>query len=86
MKVITITADYEPKNPSQTNLLFVYSDIVREHHVGDSMSNCLRAIPLRSGVDEKISTHIFSIPYYFPVRFGDIKNISILLTDETGEP
>ena len=41
MKVITITAAYEPKNPSQTNLLFVYSDIVRENHVGDSMSNCL---------------------------------------------
>lgn len=82
----TIRATYERQNPTNTNLLFVYSDIVREHHVGDSMSNCLRAIPLRGGQDGMISSHTFSMPYYFPVRFGDVKNISILLTDETGTP
>lgn len=86
LKFIPITSDYAPTDPSLINLLFVYTDIVREHHVGDSMSNCLRAIPLRAGDDAMISSHVFPNPYYFPIRYGDIKNISILLTDETGTP
>lgn len=70
----------------QPNLIFIYCDIVREHNVGDSMSNCLRVIPLTSGDDKTVSSHSFSMPYYFPVRYGMIKSISIKLCDEMGEP
>ena len=81
---IIFKAKDSPDTSSRADILFVYSDIVREHHVGDVMADSFRAVPLARGDDKFVSAHTFAKPYYFPIRFNRIESISILINDVTG--
>ena len=78
-------APHPPDFSSRSNLLFVNTDIIEGHRVGDSMSTTLRTLPLSKGVYENVQYMSFINEYYFPVRFSRIDSISIKLTDENGK-
>ena len=69
----------------RSSLLFVNTDIIEGHRVGDSMSMNLRTLPLSKGAFENVQYMSFTNEYFFPVRFSRIDSISIKLTDENGE-
>lgn len=79
---------FKAKNPPQfscrSNLLFVDSDIIEGHRVGDSMSMNLRTVPLSKGLFENVQYMSFTNEYFFPVRLNRIERISIKITDENG--
>lgn len=79
-------ARYFTENGYDKSLLFIYCDIIAEHHVGDSMANSLRVVPLVRDAEPKIVSHTFIKPIYFPVKQNRITSISVMLTDETGHP
>lgn len=64
--------------------IFVYSDVVSSHHVGDSFAPLLRVIPVmvESGVD-KIVKH-YQRPLYFPLRKTFMDSIEIELRTSFG--
>ena len=68
-----------------TNFIFVYSDIVEGHHIGDVMSNSLRVLPLSRGSYEDLAYETFGNQYFFPVRYPRIETITIKLADEVGD-
>lgn len=78
----TFIAPNLAKTGIKSHLLFVYSDIVTEHFVGDHSARLLRVLPLQS--DSKIANVTFMKPFYYPVRLNRIENINILLCDENG--
>ena len=66
-------------------LMFIYTDIIRDHPVGGTLASVLRAVPLTRGVYENIGYSTFDNLIYYPVRKNFIDSISILLTQDTGE-
>ena len=79
-----IRAKYLHDKRHINNLMFIYCDIIDEHHVGDTMANSLRVVALWKEKEPKIYGHTFIKPIYFPVRHQRISSISIMLMDETG--
>jgi hypothetical protein len=77
-----LLAKNDPKSGIKSHLLFVYTDIVTEHFVGDHSARLLRVLPLQN--DSKIANVTFMKPFYYPVRLNRIENINILLCDENG--
>ena len=69
-----------------SNLLFVYSDIVAPHFVGDKLTRILRILPIKKGEKHEIVHERFEKPFYYPVRTNRIEDVSFILADENGEP
>lgn len=78
-------AEYPPYLTSRSNLLFINTDIIEGHRVGDTMGRSLRTIPLSRGIYESVQYMSFPNEYFFPLRFSRIDRISIRITDENGE-
>ncbi|XP_053208481.1 myosin-11-like [Panonychus citri] len=67
-----------------SHLIYVYSDIVAEHFVGQQSVRVLRVVPLKRGKSHDIVHERFVKPLYFPVRTNRIEEINFILGDETG--
>lgn len=63
--------------------IFIYSDVVQSHHVGDSFSPLLRIIPCMTEKYEQI-VNSYQRPLYFPVRKNYIETIEIELRTSSG--
>ena len=80
-----LTASFKPDLDIRSNLLFIYTDLIRDHFVGDTSSQLLRVVPLSKGEYETIEHVSFSNPYYYKIRSNHVESISVLLCDETGQ-
>lgn len=65
-------------------LLFVYSDIVAEHFVGNGNARVLRVLPMKKDIQSELIHEIFTKPHYYPIRSNKIEDINVILADETG--
>jgi hypothetical protein len=65
--------------------LYVYSDIVKEQRVGDSMSPLLDIVPVK-GVPGNRIHHCVNPLTYLPVNREYIDSINIVIMDEYGKP
>ena len=68
-----------------SNLLFVYSDIVAPHFVGDKLTRILRILPIKKGEKHEIVHERFEKPFYYPVRTNKIEDVNFILADEHDE-
>ena len=80
-----VRATSHPNNSLKTTLLFIYTDIIREHPVGDTTSPLLRVAPLSKGSFESVGHITFTNQYYYKLRSNHIETINILLCDELGK-
>ncbi|XP_067121503.1 uncharacterized protein [Centruroides vittatus] len=64
--------------------IFVYSNIIESHHVGDTTAPLFRVIPVMGEKDQQIDK-IYNTPIFFPVRTNHIETISIDIRSATGE-
>ncbi|XP_015786571.1 putative leucine-rich repeat-containing protein DDB_G0290503 [Tetranychus urticae] len=69
----------------KAHLMFVYSDIVAEHFVGDKSSRVLRVLPIRQSDNNELVHERFMKPFYYPIRSNRIEQINFILSDETGD-
>lgn len=60
---------------------FIYTDIMQSRYIGNQLSRCLKIIPLKNNQNylsfDKID--------YFPIQSNILKDISILITNGSGE-
>ena len=71
------TEQYKPNN------MYVYTDIVAPHPVGNINANLLRVVPTIS--KEPVVNQDFVNPMYFDLSQTHFATISILITDDTGQ-
>lgn len=69
---------------SRSHLIFIYTDIIREHFVGDALSPVLRVVPLQQKDEMTMCNLSFPNLYYFKLKSNYIDTINILILDETG--
>uniref|UniRef100_A0A158P4P5 Integrase catalytic domain-containing protein n=1 Tax=Tetranychus urticae TaxID=32264 RepID=A0A158P4P5_TETUR len=81
-EVVVTTPLYHKNN---VNLMYVYTDIIRDHAVGGTKAPVLRAVPLTTGIYQGIGYCTFEHRIYYPVRKNHIENIAIFCLDDTGE-
>uniref|UniRef100_A0A158P529 Uncharacterized protein n=1 Tax=Tetranychus urticae TaxID=32264 RepID=A0A158P529_TETUR len=81
-QVVVTTPLYHKNN---VNLMYVYTDIIRDHTVAGTKAPVLRAVPLTTGIYQGIGYCTFEHRIYYPVRKNHIENIAIFCLDDTGE-
>lgn len=64
--------------------LFLYTNIIVQVPVSDSMSRCLRVIPPLSDVEP--NSFLYERPYFERVEFPEIQDIKFRLLDNKGTP
>jgi hypothetical protein len=69
----------------QLPALYVYTDIIQAHIVGDVYAECLRTVAVKGRPRETLSDR-FDKPNYFPVSRNYISEILIKITDDQGIP
>lgn len=64
--------------------IFIYCDLVAPRPVGDSNTSLLRTLP---PIEQKIGVihHIFTKPYYIPLKYFTFDTVEILLASDRGE-
>lgn len=70
---------------TRSHLLFIYTDIIHEHFVGDTKARLIKVVPLTKGLYESIGYMSITKAFYYPVRVRDLSTITILLADENGQ-
>ena len=65
--------------------LFVYSDIVKETLIGDTMANILGIVTIPETKERQV-VQTYVNPHFVPVNKNMVSVIQVLLTDSTGEP
>ena len=65
------------------NDMYVYTDIVEGHPVGNTNASLLRLVPVNE--KESVVNQDFTNPMYFSVGQTFFSSISILITDDTGK-
>jgi hypothetical protein len=74
-----------PRTLRLTQLLFIYTDIIKDQLVGNSRSALIRTVHVDN--DHLKGAYVsFQFPQYFPVNATEIDSINIRITDETGTP
>jgi len=74
-----------PRSLRLTQLLFIYTDIIKEQLVGNSRSALIRTVHVEN--DHSKGAYVsYQYPQYFPVNSTEIDSINIRITDETGQP
>ena len=63
--------------------IFIYSDIIHSHHVGDSYVPLLGIIPCMNETNDQIVKH-YDTPIYFPLRKNFVDTIEIELKTASG--
>ena len=69
--------------------MYVYTDAIRYGIVGDTMVPILRSFSMDdrdSMMAKKTITKIFDSPYYVPVKSNNLREITVYLRDNIGEP
>lgn len=67
-----------------TNFLYIYTDIVKERYLADSMGRFLRIINIADDRQLSLRTHQFTHVEYVPLEHLQFESISILLADSQG--
>ena len=80
-----LIAPYQPDTGPKGHLVFICTDIIHEHLVGDTHARVLRVIPLNKNIGDTLHHMTFTTPYYYPVRMNQIEEISIRIVDEGGD-
>lgn len=80
------TSDFPCDVTRGITLLMVYTNIVRPHMTGHSMSPLLRAVPVDSRID-KLTTRVvtYERPQYFPLNQDSFENITIEIYNIAGK-
>ena len=73
-------------NSKLMNFLHVTTDIIHPHMVGEKRLNILRIVPFGKVLNETLSHQIIDPPYYYPVRFNMIQDITLEFNDQFGQP
>lgn len=73
--------DYQKYYAEFMDYAFIYTDIIQSRHVGDQLSRCLKVIPIKNCEN----FYRFERIEYFPLQTNILKDISILVTNGTGE-
>lgn len=81
-----IFADRSPDLRIANYNMFVYSNLVTETLVGDSMLPILRSVPVDPEQRGKYITKSFEKPRYIPLSSNFFQNIEILICDDLGQP
>lgn len=70
------------------NALYVYCDLVKARHVGDTLSPLLRTVPisLRRSRDDATETQYFNPVNHLPLEKHHFKTIEIDIRDDSGHP
>ena len=67
--------------------MYVYSDLIRPRHVGDTAAPLLRTVPLESsGNTPENQNVVFNHIYFLPIIRHDIPTIEIDIRDDIGRP
>ena len=77
-------SDYALEIDGGITEIFIYTDIVVSHHVGDTLAPLLRVIPCIDEKDDQIVKH-YDAPLYFPLRKNFIETIEIELKSSSGD-
>lgn len=64
--------------------IYIYTDIITSHNVGDTVSPLLRVIPCANEKEDQIVKH-YDVPLYFPLRKQFIETIEIELKSSSGD-
>jgi len=64
--------------------IFVYTNIIESHHVGDTVAPVLRVIPVLTENTEQI-VKVYPSPLYFPVKKSFFDTIKIELRTSSGK-
>lgn len=64
--------------------IYIYTDIIVSHNVGDTVSPLLRVIPCANEKEDQIVKH-YDAPLYFPVRKKFIETIEIEIKSSSGD-
>lgn len=81
-----IFADRSPDLHIANYNMFIYSNLVTETLVGDSMLPILRSVPIDPEQRGKYITKSFEKPRYIPLSSNFFQNIEILICDDLGNP
>ncbi len=79
---------YAPKFASVFNgrdLIYIYSDVIEAHVVGNSLVPLLRTVSPEGESKRDTRTKEFLIQRYYPVRTSKFSEISIKITDQLGK-
>lgn len=77
-------SDYSLELDAGITEIFVYSDLVESHHVGDTYAPVLRIIPCMNEKNAQIVKH-YEKPLYFPLRSNFVNTIDIELKTSSGK-
>lgn len=80
----TVKSSFPPSLGTDLYNLYVYSNIVKETLVGDSLVPLLRTVSVRGRNGDYI-TKTFETPHYLPLASDFIQHIEIKITDDLGE-
>lgn len=65
--------------------IYIYSDILQEQYVGDTLAPLLRTVTTHSNNSHYVSS-IYDNPHYIPLKNTRISSINIELKDDLGRP
>lgn len=74
-----------PRSLKMTQLLFIYTDIIKDQFVGNTLSPLIRTVHVDNDY-QKGGFISFDNPNYFPVSKTHLDSINIQIKDETGLP
>ncbi|GFT09434.1 uncharacterized protein NPIL_343481 [Nephila pilipes] len=80
----THISDYQVELDGGITEIYVYSDIIESHFVGDTIAPLLRIIPVMSTKEDQIVVN-YQRPLYFPLRKNYIDCIEIELKSSSGD-
>ncbi|GFX56952.1 uncharacterized protein F54H12.2 [Trichonephila clavipes] len=80
----THISDYPLELDGEITEIYVYSDIIESHFVGDTIAPLLRIIPVMSAKEDQIVVN-YQRPSYFPLRNNYIDCIEIELKSSSGD-
>ncbi|GFR23266.1 uncharacterized protein TNCT_687741 [Trichonephila clavata] len=80
----THISDYQVELDGGITEIYVYSDIIESHFVGDTIAPLLRIIPVMSTKEDQIVIN-YQRPLYFPLRKNYIDCIEIELRSSSGD-
>lgn len=77
-------SDYALELNAGITEIFVYSDLIESHHIGDTFAPLLRIIPCMNEKNEQIVKH-YEKPIYFPLRNNFVDTIEMELRTASGK-
>ena len=80
----TVISWYPPQEMQSTSCLYVYCDVIEDNIVGNVRAKLLRTVSIAGHLQSRIN-HIYTSPYYHPVRPGYISDIEIKICDGEGD-